>query len=546
MQLAVGAAVTIVGLQRRADLNGCQGHVLAGVKAERIPVRVSSPTGTEDVLIKLQNLQVRAADSVLSDVDLLLLILECIPRWEQAEQLSRVSRLWRRTILESRQFWRSLVVVPACEAKPSATALNHVLSRRPGHADRTIVRHVHGGALPVHATELRRVPDLAWVETLIVPGAAELVDDGEPDCIDTYVTALTGEATQYYRYLDRFAQAAEVALICAHHFPCLRTLSFNLNKHGKRDPLLQYGQRVQGAPFPMPVPVIENAALRALKPWMAALPASLQCLDLPFLEEIQTGSWRTADKWTLWDDLPLERLTSLKALNPLVVWKGPRMNPGSTTGEVPIALRDFPDALCASLEAADGLTNIRHDDPPLILQRLPRLRRVLFNWCGGPSHAALMELCAALLQHGHVESLFLHVSECEWGGVLSVNRVDSPWRAFAGLKDQLKELVLVGDECDFTNGPTASKVKQLLRQLLPRTAVVIARLGSLSFDEDGADAEALPQPLARLILPHLLESWQMHPTAKGAPIHNSTDCTVRAQLEADRRRYMREYHNLSR
>ena len=125
----IGAAVTIVGLQRRADLNGCQGHVLAGVKAERIPVRVSSPAGTEDVLIKLQNLQMRAADSVLSDVDLLLLILECIPRWEQAEQLSRVSRLWRRTILESCQFWRSLVIVPACEAKPNAAALNHVLSR---------------------------------------------------------------------------------------------------------------------------------------------------------------------------------------------------------------------------------------------------------------------------------------------------------------------------------------------------------------------------------------------------------------------------------
>ena len=520
MNPAVATAVTIVGLQRRADLNGCQGHVLAGVKAERISVRVSSPAGTEDVLIKLQNLQMRAANSVLSDVDLLLLILECIPRWEQAEQLSRVSRLWRRTILESCQFWRSLVIVPACEAKPNAAALNHVLSRRPGHPDRTIVRHVHGGALPIHATELRRVPDFAWVETLIVPGAVEVVDDDDT------------------QYIDRFAQAAEVTLLCAHHFPRLRTLSFNLNKHGKRDPLLQLGQRVRGAPFPMPAPVIENAALRALKPWMAALPASLQCLDLPFLEEITTGFWRTGDEWALWDDLPLERFSSLKALNPLVVWKGPGVSPGSTTGEAPIMLEDFPDALCASLEAADGLANgIRDGDPPLILQRLPRLRRVLFNW-SAPSHAALTELCAALLQHGHVESLFLQVSECEWGGVLSVGRTDSPWRAFAGLKDQLKELVLVGDECDFTKGPIASKVKQLLTQLLPRTAVVLATHGSLSFDEDGRDAEAVPQPLARFILPHLLESWQMHPTAKGAPIHNSMDCTVLAQLEAERRREM--------
>ena len=230
MNPAVGAAVTIVGLQRRADLNGCQGHVLAGVKAERIAVCVSSPAGTEDVLVKLQNLQVQVrADSVLSDVDLLLLILECVPRWEQAEQLSRVSRLWRRTILESCQFWRSLVIVPACEAKPNAAALNHVLSRRPGHPDRTIVRHIHGGALPIHATELRRVPDLAWVETLVVPGAVEAVDDGDTP------------------YIDRFALAAEVALICAHHFPRLRTLSFNLNRHGKRDPLLQFGQTVRGA-----------------------------------------------------------------------------------------------------------------------------------------------------------------------------------------------------------------------------------------------------------------------------------------------------------
>ena len=315
----------------------------------------------------------------------------------------------------------------------------------------------------------------------------------------------------------------------------MRTLSFNLNRHGKRDPLLQFGQTVRetlSTGFLIRKPVIENAALRALKPWVAALPASLQCLDLPFLEEITTGFWRTGDEWALWDDLPLERLTSLKALNPLVVWKGPGVSPGSTTGEAPIMLEDFPDALCASLEAADGLADgIRDGDPSLILQRLPRLRRVRFDW-DRPSRAALTELCAALLQHGHVESLFLRVSECEWGGVLSVGRADSPWRAFAGLKDQLKELVLVGDECDFTKGPIASKVKQLLTRLLPRTAVVIATLGSLSFDEEGRDAEALPQPLARLILPHLLESWQMHPTAKNAPIHNSTGCTVlRAEYE---------------
>ena len=47
------------------------------------------------------------------------------------------------------------------------------------------------------------MPDLAWVETLIVPGAVEVVDDDVSQHVDVVNT----------QYIDRFAQAAEVALL---------------------------------------------------------------------------------------------------------------------------------------------------------------------------------------------------------------------------------------------------------------------------------------------------------------------------------------------
>ena len=74
----------------------------------------------------------------------------------------------------------------------------------------------------------------------------------------------------------------------------------------------------------------------------------------------------------------------------------------------------------------------------------------------------------------------------------------------------------------------------MLKKLLPKTAIAIAKHGTLSIDSHARDLEAMPQALARCILPHLLESWQLHRTAAADPLHNSTDPTVLAQLAAER------------
>lgn len=517
--LAAGSAVALVGLQRRADLNDCEGHVLDLSKGDgRVPVRVQAPNGLEDVLVRMHNLVLvdSAAAKVLGDGDLLQQILSHVPAWEVAARASGVSCSWRSIVHTTPQFWSSLVVVAASEKKPNAAIMRSATSRLPGHPDRTVTRHMHCGAVPLHPAELRRVPNLGWVHTLIVPGAVETVEDLPPMETVEKASPMT----------DCFAQAADVAAVCAYRFPSLRTLHFNLNKHGERDSLLE-DLKTNGP-----------SCYAALASFMAALPASLRCLDLPLLDEIYTGSWRSNNIWSLWDEIPRARLTRLRALNPLVVWKGPRLAPDSELGEVPYALDSkFPPALCRSLEAVvSGELPLRDGDGARVLARLPNLRRARFEISGATRHT-LSELCEALKDHGKVEALYLLLSECEsstWGSVYAARGADSPWRCFGPLSEQLRELAVIGIDSEFTKGPVASVARKVLKELLPRTAVVIASHGTLSFDEHARDLEALPCPLARWILPGVLESWQLHETAGREPFLNSTDPQVLARLGRDR------------
>ena len=155
-----GQFVTVTGLQSRAELNGCAGHVLGTATDGRLPIRVFSAEGGDvlcEVRVRLQNLaprELEAYGQVLESTALLGEILIHIARWEQSGRASGVSKLWRHTVLCRPQHWQHIVLVPEGQHKPSAREMAGKLQRLPTSSNYDVHRHLHSGALPVWPAEL--------------------------------------------------------------------------------------------------------------------------------------------------------------------------------------------------------------------------------------------------------------------------------------------------------------------------------------------------------------------------------------------------------
>ena len=148
-----------------------------------------------------------------------------------------------------------------------------------------------------------------------------------------------------------------------------------------------------------------------------------------------------------------------------------------------------------------------------MLDALPSLRRV--HWtCGMGDDAALERVVSKMKQHGRIEFLYM---SCDSLYIEDLS-------CLAPLRDQLKELVIIPNSCDFEL-PMASYedywelAVALERHVLPNTSTRIVDIDDLGAPERldsqdfGSDAERLAwcedftSPLDRHFLPDLVERW---------------------------------------
>jgi len=452
--MRVGNSVRVHSLLSRPDLNGCRGKVSEAFDALAGRVGVLVDGESRPLALRpasLTDLTAEAIDAVLSDEDLVRLVLLHLPRWLRAGVLTGVSASIRRCVLEHPDLYRSIVVVANVEMIPSRVVPTRAaLGGQGNYGARQCVEE---GALPLLPAHAAAISDKSWVETLLI----EPVKD----------SGLRGPVAAAAARRATSVTCAQLSAVVNAEWPSLTTLlAPGMDKFINMEP----------------TPEAQRVRAMQCRDWVRRH-VQRSVLHLHLLGDVYV-QYGNNSSILLFDPADQPGLISMQLDNGQVI--PPPDFLGELVASWPAAVRaklrnlDFPSSFYPALDDVvsafgQGL--------------LPNLRRLRLG-IGRPDEDDFNRL-ALSAANTKIEAIYLHIDSSE---DLPIDCLDVFQRV-----STLQELVVACDSCTWTPaGCDECHVTQHLRSRLGNVALVICDVTDIS--------EALDS-LHRAFLPSAAEEW---------------------------------------
>ncbi|CAK0795599.1 unnamed protein product [Prorocentrum cordatum] len=398
---------------------------------------------------------------------------------ERRQSLSAVSRRWQYGVFGDPSLWRFVLV----SNSPVTVDLIREAARTDVHrgaelfsGTRAALSYLGEGALPLRFSELARIPDLRYVETLVVEEPA----DPEYNLLTRTLSWRDPRVMQHRDFL--WLSSRMLFLV---QFSCLRALRLPVSMVEYEGPLAQSRRQI----------VFE---------WLRSMPKTLQYLKLDsgsfFLERFYGWLPCRVPEW----------LPNLRGLDHF----SQRCINQEAVHLWPLSTREQIDVL-------DG--NEQSSSVPVLLRwfgLFPRLKRLRWYGLNVPAND-LTRLCTQLPRTVSVMHLwFEHTTPYVYPTL-------EEWSCFGVLRQQLRELFISFDSPSprcFTEGTSPQTLSAHLAAILPETVVLATDLSYPFHVEEGGRVVGYPDPMDHVFLPRLLEPWHMHPDCSGRLVKVKMNC----------------------